>query len=211
MKKGLDVKKNIEDVIARSMNGFVDVNDRYHHNSSYTAAPSIIKNGILSISDLHKRGVVKVSAKVLKLSEDIESHINGSEQISLSVVGLDDLYKNEEEYDPFKTGSVDFIVSNDVKTARFSNHYGNEFLAYSPINNDKIKSVDVRLFEYLDELERLNGSSVNDMISLYESLREIAISLRDSKLNIPLREMSNGNNKSLDIEKISEMPKLVLK
>ena len=211
MKKGLDVKKNIEDVIARSMNGFVDVNDRYHHNSSYTAAPSIIKNGILSISDLHKRGIVKISAKVLKLSEDIESHINGSEQISLSVVGLDDLYKNEEEYDPFKIGSVDFIVSNDVKAARSSTHYGNEFLAYSPINNDKIKSVDVRLFEYLDELERLNGSSVNDMISLYESLREIAISLRDSKLNIPLREMSNGNNKSLDIEKISEMPKLILK
>lgn len=211
MKKGLDVKKNIEDVIARSMNGFVDVNDRYHHNSSYTAAPSIIKNGILSISDLHKRGVVKVSAKVLKLSEDIESHINGSEQISLSVVGLDDLYKNEEEYDPFKTGSADFIVSNDVKAARSSTHYGNEFLVYSPIDNDKIKSVDVRLFEYLDELEKLNGSSAKDMISLYESLREIAISLRDSKLNIPLREMSNGNNKSLDIEKISEMPKLILK
>mgnify|MGYP006934542032 FL=1 len=211
MKKGLDVKKNIEDVIASSMNGSVDVSDRYHHNSSYTAAPSIIKNGILSISDLHKRGIVKISDKVLKLSEDIESHINGSEQISLSVVGLDDLYKNEEEYDPFKTDSVDFIVSNDVKAARSSTHYGNEFLVYSPIDNDKIKSVDVRLFEYLDELERLNGSSVKDMISLYESLREIAISLRDSKLNIPLREMSNGNNNSLDIEKISEMPKLILK
>ena len=73
-----------------------------------------------------------------------------------------------------------------------------------------IKSVDVRLFEYLDELNKLNGN-VDDMISLYESLRQIALALRDNQLNIPLREMSNGNSNSLDIEKISEMPKLLLK
>lgn len=210
MNNGLEVKKNIEDVIMNRMGENVTITDRYHHISSYNAAPSIIKNGILSVSDLHKKGIIKFSEKELKLSEDIESHVNGSDRVSLAVVGLDDLYADEYEFNPFKPASVDFIVSSDVKTSRSSTHYGNEFLSYGSIKNNMIKSVDVRLFEYLDELNKLNGN-VDDMISLYESLRQIALALRDNQLNIPLREMSNGNSNSLNIEKISEMPKLLLK
>ena len=133
----------------------VTITDRYHHISSYNAAPSIIKNGILSVSDLHKKGIIKFSEKELKLSEDIESHVNGSDRVSLAVVGLDDLYADEYEFNPFKPASVDFIISSDVKTSRSSTHYGNEFLSYGSIKNNMIKSVDVRLFEYLDKLNKL--------------------------------------------------------
>ncbi len=207
MESGLKVKKNIEDIIFDSMGVKISINDRYHHNSSYASAPSIIKNGILSLHDLHRNGIVNFSDSQLKIFDDTDSHVNGSDRVSLAVVGLDDLYKDEVEFNPFKPANVDFIVSSNIKASRNSTHYGNEFLSYGSIKNDMLRSVDVRILEYLDRLSKLETTNVNDLINIYESLRNIAIALKESKLDIPLREMSKGN--SLDIDKIIEMPKLV--
>jgi len=45
------------------------------------------------------------------------------------------------------------------------------------------------------------------IIECYNYLRKIAIALKEAKLNIPLREMSNGNI-TLDKEKVSCFKKL---
>ena len=72
---------------------------QYHHNTAYEYAPSIIKYGILSIEELNSLGIRSYSKDYLKFIDDIESHVNGKDGISLSVTGLTDLYKDEDEYD----------------------------------------------------------------------------------------------------------------
>ena len=103
------IKESIEESKIKS----IDIkNARYHHNSDYQNAPSIVKHGLLPIGELHSLGVKNFTDKFLKLSDDITSHINGNDGISLSVVGLKDLYKDEDEYDPFVPHNVDFIIYN---------------------------------------------------------------------------------------------------
>lgn len=205
-----DVKKYMEDIIFDGTIQKQIITDRYHHNVGYDNAPSVIKHGILSVSDQHKKGIVKYTSETLKMLDDVESHVNGNNAISLAVVGLTDLYRDEIEFNPFRPHCVDFIVSDSVKASRITTHYGNEFLSYNPIESSMLKAVDVRILEYFDILSKMKNVDRAKIISVYESLRKIAISLKENKVNIPLREMSNGNN-TLDTSKIIEMPKLVLK
>lgn len=46
---------------------------------------------------------------------DTESHVNGKNSVSLSVIGLKDLYPNEVEYNPFSPNLVDFLITSDIK------------------------------------------------------------------------------------------------
>ena len=111
------IKESIEESKIKS----IDIkNARYHHNSDYQNAPSIVKHGLLPIGELHSLGVKNFTDKFLKLSDDITSHINGNDGISLSVVGLKDLYKDEDEYDPFVPHNVDFIISNNVRAVSYT-------------------------------------------------------------------------------------------
>ena len=45
---------------------------------------------------------------------------------------------------------------------------------------------------------------------MYEDLRRIAIAMKDANLDIPLREMSDGNC-CIDIDKAINMPKILIK
>ena len=45
---------------------------------------------------------------------------------------------------------------------------------------------------------------------MYENLRKIALAMKDAKLDIPLREMSDGNC-CIDIDKTINMPKILVK
>ena len=184
-------------------------NARYHHNASYDNASSIIKNGILSLSELDRLNIMKNSSKVLNIMNDIESHVNGNDGISLSVVGLTDLYKDEDEYNPFRSSMVDFVISSKVRAFRRSEHYGNEFIASKHIENHFIKSIDIRILEYIRKQK--NEYMIEEIIRRYNALREIAIALKKYDLDIPIREMSDNKEIQLDTDKLINTPRLVLK
>ena len=65
-------KKNIleyiEDTLSTFKLGEYKVNNaRYHHNTSYKHAPSITKNGILSLKNINDLGIEKYSKERLHL------------------------------------------------------------------------------------------------------------------------------------------------
>lgn len=182
-------------------------NARYHHNTKYRNAVSVCRNGILTMLDLHRYKIKTFSLDILKKFEDDCFHVNGINAVSLSVAGLNDLYKDEEEYNSFDSNRVDFLISSDVVALRNSTNYGNEFLSIGSIGIDKIKSVDIRLIELMN---RIDNSSVS-LVSKYNALRGIAYVIKKYQLDIPLREMSMGEEYSIDIDKLSKMPKLNIK
>lgn len=190
-----------------------NVDETYHHNSEYKDAPKICQYGILSLNELNKQGIKKYSKEFLSTMSDIESHVNGSDAISLSRVGLKDLYQNEEIYDPFSPNLVDFIVSNDVKAQRTSIHYGNEFIVQNEIEISKLVALDIRLLKLLEHLKLNSGFSnitLREIIEKFNYLKDIAIAMKQSKLDMPLRERSY-ETLSLDVDKLSNIEKIKIK
>lgn len=184
-------------------------NAKYHHNSSYEWAPSICRYGILTIEDISKLNLRIFSEKYMKVAGDIESHANGTEAVSLSIVGMTDLYPDEFEYDPINPYRVDFLVSSDIKTDRFTVNYGNEFLSHSSIAVDKLRAVDIRmlnLIKMFEENVKRYGLKKDELIKNYNKLIEIAMVMEHANLNIPLREMSYEDGDLLDICKLSKTP-----
>ena len=205
------IKDILNDIKIKS---YIVNNAKYHHNADYRDASSICQYGILSLVDLKKLGIKNYTDEFLKKMDDIESHINGSNAISLSVVGLQDLYPNEDEYDPFVPNQVDFLVSSEIKTGRSSINYGNEFLSYNSIGVDKLRSVDIRLLKLIELVEKgyaSNNYSIESVIRKYNYLKNIALTMKHFQLDIPLREMSYQDNSSMDLDKLSSLPKLMLK
>ncbi len=188
-------------------------NKEYHHNAPYKKAPSIINWGILSLEDQKILGLVDYSDDKMKMLDDNTSHINGTSGISLSVVGMDDLYPGEDEYIPYLASQVDFLVSNKIKAQRETRHYGNEYISYQAIKPEDLMSVDVRLFNFLKQFdisklgEEDKISFVDRIVERYNCLADIAKSMEDKNLNIPLREMSSSNI-TLDTSYLSELPKV---
>ncbi len=145
----------IKDILSTYSYALKNVDDaKYHHNAPYKDARFIIKYGILSMEEINKLGIKSYSEEDLNLMDDIESHVNGKDGVSLSIVGLTDLYKDEEEYNPFMPNVVDFLIDNNIKAFRNTIHYGNEFVSESKITSDKIKSADIRLVKYIDSLPK---------------------------------------------------------
>lgn len=201
------IKEYIVSKLNKIKNGNIDVIDaRYHHNTDYDDTSSIIKHGILSLESINNLKIKEYSKDLLSTMDDTSSHINGKNGISLAVVGLTDLYKDEFEYDPFDISRVDLLVTNKLRASRNSTNYGNEFISYSDINPNMIKSIDIRILEYLE-----NNNDMSMLIKKYNCLRKIAIELEKSSLNIPIREMSKGNNILLNKNKLIDEPVLKLK
>lgn len=187
----------------------VCVDAKYHHNTDYLKTPSIIENGILSLDKLNERKIREFSKEQLEILNDTNSHINGSDGISLSVVGLQDLYKDEDEYNPLKSDCVDILISSLVPARRTTNHYGNEFIATNIIEPNMFESIDIRLLKYIETLKDIK--SIGEVIDKYNSLRLIAKSLKDNKVDIPIREMSNEDEISLDLDGLIDLPILEIK
>ena len=56
-----------------------------------------------------------------------------------------------------------------------------------------------------------DSEAISTLIQRYNCLRNIALTLKQEGLDIPLREMSHDDCSSLDIDKVASSPKLVLK
>jgi len=188
-------------------------NAKYHHNTNYSDAPSICRTGILTMQDLKNRGIKNYTDEFLNSMDDTNSHVNGIDSVSLAVMGLQDLYKDELEYNPYSPNQVDFLVSSDVKAGRSSVNYGNEFLASKSISIDKLRSVDIRILKLIESSEKkvsINKYALQNIIEKYNYLKDIAIAMRYSNLDIPLREMSH-DSLMIDIDKLATVPKLLIK
>lgn len=202
----------IRDILSTYSYALKSVDDaKYHHNAPYNDAPLIIKYGVLSMENINKFGIRSYSEDDLILMDDRESHVNGRNGVSLSIVGLTDLYKGEEEYNPFMDGVVDFLIDNNIKAFRNSIHYGNEFVSEGKITSDKIKSADIRLFKYIEGLSKKSHSNIVDAVNKYNNLILMSKEIVSNNKDIQIREMSEGFNKTIDTLKISEEPRLILK
>lgn len=180
----------------------------YHHNSSYKDGISIIKNGILSLEELNKKEIIKLSEEQLKMCDDTSSHANGKNGISLSIVGLTDLYRDEDEYSPFIPDLLDIVISKEVNARRTSINYGNEFIVSKKISSRLFESIDVRLFKLIDRIK--HESDLKKVIENYNHLLDIAQAIKEKQVEICLREMSD-ENLTLDIESLSKSPKVFVK
>lgn len=178
--------------------------DYFHHNTEYKNILNILKYGILSIKELQKDHITHFTEEQLKNLDDVESHINGIDGISLSKVGLTDIYPNEDIYEPFHPDSVDIVVSSDIKAARNSLHYGNEYICYSKIPISKIISLDFRILELINNCDYENIKELNKVISKYNYLITAIKKINDYNIPILLKEMSNGNL-VMNISKISKL------
>lgn len=184
-------------------------NARYHHTTKYKDASSVCKHGILTLEDLNRWGIRNDSPEFIRVMDDIDSHINGADGISLAVVGLPDIYPHEHEYNPYEPTRVDFLVSSDVQARRVSTHYGNEFIHTGSIDLAAIESVDIRILELIRKSQEIGiGIPHCLLIEIYNYLIDISLALIENGYNIPLREMSESDGYRLDIEKASKTQKI---
>lgn len=186
---------------------------RYHHNTRYKDTPSVLENGILSLLELHNLGIRRFTDKELMILGDTDSHVNGINCVSLAVVGLTDLYRDEFEYDPFSFDVVDILVDSSVKARRNSTHYGNEFLVDRLIHSEKLRAIDIRMIKLIESIklnEAIGNKKIDSLIENFNNLSKIAKSIKDNGRDIPLREMSYGNM-VMDIDKVTDYPEISLK
>lgn len=202
-----NIYEYIKDVLNSLKMKLTQIDDKdYHHNTKYEVGSSIIEHGILSLNDLYKLKLIKCSEDKLKLMADTDSHINGNDGISLSAVGLKDLYKDEEEYDPFYHSHLDFLVTRNIMAYRSTNHYGNEFISYNKISPNELTSLDIRLLKHIKE-----SQDIENIIKKYNYLIDIANKIINNNLSIPIREMSNSEGFDIDINKLSKNQKIYIK
>lgn len=214
MKKIYVQKENVLNYILELLNIYKGEtikleNARYHHNTDYKDGKNVVENGILTLQSLSDKGLMELSKEQLKIMDDTSSHINGINGVSLAVVGLKDLYRDEFEYDPFDDSKLDIIVDTSLHARRNSTNYGNEYIADGNIDVSYIRAIDIRLEECINKvLNTEDEKIIIEMVERFNYLIEIASSLINS--NILLREASFEQYKVLDKENIAKLNKITI-
>lgn len=214
MKKIYVQKENVLNYILELLNIYKGEtikleNARYHHNTDYKDGKNVVENGILTLQSLSDKGLMELSKEQLKIMDDTSSHINGINGVSLAVVGLKDLYRDEFEYDPFDDSKLDIIVDTSLHARRTSTNYGNEYIADGNIDVSYIRAIDIRLEECINKvLNTENEKTIIEVVERFNYLIEIASSLINS--NILLREASFEQYKVLDKENIAKLNKITI-
>lgn len=187
-----NVLKYISNMLHELLNRCDDFNDDYfHHNIGYHNASSAIKHGLLSLKEQKEKNIVDIDDSLMKILSDTSSHVNGVDGISLSRVGLSDLYDDEEEYDPFISSDVDLLVDSKIKAFRSTTNYGNEYICNHNISPSMFKSLDVRYLKYIDDsIKHSDGIDYKKIVQKYNELIDMARELVNASLDIPFREMS---------------------
>ena len=209
------VKENIYSCVDKP----IDIEDiKFHHNLHIEAIPSALKYGLLSKE--MKAKIIEnrelTDYELYKFSD--EHYVNGKDYISLAstIENLSMMYEDEILYNTYKTTLSSIIVSKSVRAGRNASNYFNEFLVQDIIPVELFNSIEIRLFKLFNE--ESSEDKTKKILEAYEALREIAVTLKQNNLDIPLRESSNvmcneesNNAITLNPEKVIEMPKLILK
>ena len=199
--------KALKDLLLSARIPFEEVEKaKFHHNTRYSDAAKIVSTGLLSYLEKMKLAGKEPDYKELQIRSD-EHFVNGSTFISLSKEGFSeaDLYPGEDLwiFDYKKDDSVDIVISNDVKAVGIAINYLNEYLAEDRVDRDLFRAVDTRLINYFDSIDK--SATFELKVRKFNNLREIALAMKESELDIPLRH--NGVEQfGLDIEKVSSFP-----
>lgn len=211
-----DVVDYVKNTLNNSKTNFDEVTDaKYHHNTKYCDASSVIRLGILTMSELNKLKLRHDSPESLKVMNDTLSQVNGLDGVSLAVTGLDDLYPDEDEFDPFLSDAVDFRIADTLspRPGRDSTKYGNEFIYRGIIKPEEFRAIDIRILEYIEQLgnnvSNMGSRSIEELKNNYNNLLDMLKVLKDANLDVPVRETFGGF--SIDKEKMSECPRIVIK
>lgn len=185
---------------------------KFHHNTIYESAANILRYGILPLRELNRLGLRHDSEKFLELMDDIESHVNGIEGVSLFVTGLNDAAPDKFIFNSESNAHVDFLVTSDVEAGRCGTNYDDEYICRRPITPELLRAMDIRLLSYAKEVIQHsdNNKNVIGLIERYNCLKEIALTLKETGLEIPFREVSDDNS-VLDADRVSNIPALTLK
>lgn len=186
--------------------------DVYHHNTDYEKMESIILHGIQPLAGLNSLKIKSFTPEQLRTFDDITSHINGNDGISLSKVDQDGAYSWENIFDPYSCNSVDIIIDG-IRAHRITTHYFNEFIHDGSIMPDKFIAFDIRILKLIDTVRNKEDlKKIETIVQCVEALRAMVMAMRKRGLNIPVREMSHEDSHesgpSLDSGKIIEMPKI---
>ena len=201
----------------------INIDDiKFHHNLHIEAIPSVLKHGLLS--NKQKARIIEnreLTDHEIFIYSD-EHYANGADYISLASTeeDLSMMYEHEKLYNTYNTNLSSIIVSKKVKGTRNAANNFNEYLVQDMIPTKLFNSIELRLFKlfsvdfpFIPEEEKIKMT-----LQAYEAVREIALTLKQNNLDIPLRESSNvmcneesNNAITLNPEKIIKMPKLILK
>lgn len=159
--------------------------------------------------------------------------VNGLNGVSISSldVNFSKMYRDELWYNPSVGVLANIVISNEVRAAQTTDHYFNEFVVYGGIKPKYFNAVDVRILRLLDYYRRDSDDvAIGAMITQYNSLIDIASTIRELGMDIPLRESSEwiiyevmkgkfmdrivesvDGIVELDIDKVSSLPKMNIK
>ena len=186
---------------------FKDVeNAKFHHVTQYSSAPGILQTGLLSYLEKMKMLGKEPDYKELQIRSD-EHFVNGTTYISLSKEGFSekDLYPGDDLmiFNHERPGVIDIVISNEVKAVGIGINYLNEYLAEDRVDRELFRAVDTRLIDYFNDIDK--SASLELKVRKFNDLRNIALAMKESGLDIPLRH--NGVEQfGLDIEKVSSFP-----
>ena len=187
-------------------------NSKYHHQTKIERIPNMLKNGILSknkFSELKGRDLTDDEISIY--SDDC--HVNGTDYVSVSSMDLDFSTMGKDEYywDPIDSLESGIVVSSDIRAFRVTKNYFNEFLVEGGIYPSSFSAIDTKVLKiYTNRFYRGEESKTDRMLRHYHTLKDIALSLKEDNLDIPLREVSDEVI-TLDIDKVIKLPSLKLK
>lgn len=211
-----DVVDFVKETLIDSKTKFDEnIKAKYHHNTKYSDSVSVIRLGILTMSELNKLKLRHDSLDSLIIMNDTLSQINGLDGVSLAVTGLDDLYPDEDEFNPIDANVVDFRISSEIfpRPGRNSMKYGNEFIYPGIVKPEEFKAIDIRIFEYIKQLENNESNmgcrSIEELKNHYNTILDMLKALKESNLDIPVRE--TYAEFSINKEKMIKCPKIIIK
>ena len=214
MKKELS-KEKIEEYIKEHIDSAILSKDdnypyaRYHHNTTYDLAPSIIKHGFLSILAQQKSGISKYTDDIVKKAMIDDFHVNSNDGISFAVTDLKDLYPGEDEYDPMSSTGVDFIVDIPWTLIRNTENYGNEYISLTSVDSKYIRYLDLRIKELI--MNQLEIMDYDGAVKRYNSIIRISQAINEYNKSIILRELSNNQELHLNPETIGHYTMIKIK
>lgn len=216
------IKENIYSCVVAP----IVVNDtKFHHQINIEHVPSAIEYGLLSkrkyVNEVEKRELTE--HEIFIFSD--EYHVNGLDHISLSTMDMDfkKIYRNEGIWNTYETVCPDIIVSKNVKAHMSTQNYFNEFITSNEVPTSMFNCIDVRILRIINHpsislMCKTREDRIKYMLEYYERVREIALKMKEKQLDIPLREVSeihklgeDDKALTLDVDKVINMPKLILK
>ena len=78
-------------------------------------------------------------------------------------------------------------------------------------SKDYLKFIaDIRIINYINNLSEKEGKAIFSVINKYNQIIMMSKEILRHNRNIQMREMSEGVNRKIDVEKMSEMPRLLM-